>query len=138
MMVGCNFEQFGRVLQPMDFIQHDALADQTVEKALWIKHHAANPREFTVEIFNFGEILTKAGFSNPPHASEPNDGSLLPCAFEQFQPESPVYHTKLYLHIVAPNATAFSNRIPCNLYPPSGLRLLRQLRPPRTGGRRFL
>src|ERR1700719_3580034 len=107
MMVGCNFEQFGRVLQPMDFIQHDALATQTVEKALWIKHHAANPREFTVEIFNFGEILTKAGFSNPPHASEPDDGSLLPCAFEQFQPESPMYHTKLYLHIVALNANTF-------------------------------
>jgi hypothetical protein len=79
----------------VDFIQHDALADQTVEKALWIKHHAANPREFTVEIFNFGEILTKAGFSNPPHASEPDDRSLLPCTLEQFQPESPVYHTKL-------------------------------------------
>ena len=87
----------------MDFIEHDALADQTVEKALWIKHHAANPREFTVEIFNFGEIPTKAGFSDAPHASEPDDGSLLPRAFEQFQPESPVYHTKLYLHIVALN-----------------------------------
>ena len=94
----------------MDFIEDDALATQTVEKALWIKHHAANPREFTVEIFNFGEILTKASFPNPTHASEPDDGSLLPCAFEQFQPESPVYHTKLYLHIVAPNATAFAAR----------------------------
>jgi len=100
----------------MDFIQHDALADQTVEKALWIKHHAANPREFTVEIFNFGEILTKAGFSNAPHASEPDDRSLLPCAFEQFQPESPVYHTKLYLHMVAPNATAFCSASRERLY----------------------
>lgn len=90
----------------MDFIQYDALANQTVEKALWIKHHAANPREFTVEIFNFGEILTKAGFPNPPHASEPDDGSLLPRAFEQFQPESPVYHTKPYLHIVALHVNA--------------------------------
>src|SRR6266566_6259969 len=106
MMVGCNFEQFRRVLQPVDFIEHDALATQTVEKALRVKHHVANAREFTVEILNFGEILTKAGFSNPPHASEPDDGSLLPRAFEQFQPESPVYHTKLYLQIVAPNATA--------------------------------
>ena len=94
----------------MDFIQHDALADQTVEKALWIKHHAANPREFTVEIFNFGEILTKAGFPNPPHASEPDDGPLLPRAFEQFQPESPVYHMQLYFHIVALNATALAAR----------------------------
>src|SRR5580692_10065651 len=95
----------------MDFIEHDALADQTLEKALWIKHYPANPREFTVEIFNFGEILTKAGFSNPPHASEPDDRSLLPCEFEQFQPESPVYHTKLYLHIVALHAHAnTSNR----------------------------
>jgi hypothetical protein len=94
----------------VDFIQHDALASQTVEKALWIKHHAANPREFTVEILNFGEILTKAGFSNPPNAGEPDDGALLPRVFEQFQPESPVYHMKLYLHMVAPNATAFAAR----------------------------
>jgi hypothetical protein len=90
----------------VDFIQHDALTAQTVEKALWVKHHAANPREFTVEILNFGEILTKAGFSNPPHASKPDDRSLLPRSFEQFQPESSVYHTKLYLHIVALNANA--------------------------------
>jgi hypothetical protein len=48
-----------------------------------------------VEIFNFGEILTKAGFSNPPHAGEPDNRSPIPCAFEQFQPESPVYYTKL-------------------------------------------
>src|SRR5580704_4450413 len=108
MMVGCNFEQFGRVLQPMDFIQHDALADQTVEKALGIKHHAANPREFTVEIFNFGEILTKVGFPNSPHASEPDDGALLPRAFEQFKPELSVYHSKLYPHIVALNANALA------------------------------
>src|SRR3984893_15354914 len=111
MMVGCNSEQFGRVLQPVDFIEHDALAAQTVEKAFWIKHHAANPREFTVEIFNFGEILTKAGFPNPPHASEPDNGSLLPRAFEQFQPKSPVYHVKLYFHIVALNANAFSSAL---------------------------
>ena len=91
----------------MNFIEHDALTAQTVEKALWIRHHAANPGEFTVEVFNFGQILTKAGFSNPPNAGEPNDGSLLPRTFEQFQPESPVYHTKLYLHIVALNANAF-------------------------------
>jgi hypothetical protein len=55
----------------------------------------ANARKFTVEILNFGKILTKAGFSNPPNAGEPDDGALLPCAFEQFQPESPVYHTVL-------------------------------------------
>ena len=94
----------------MDFIEHDALATQTVEKALRVKHHAANAREFTVEILNFGEILTKVGFSNPPHASDPNNGSLLPCAFEQFQPESPVYHAKLCLHIVALNANTFAVR----------------------------
>ena len=90
----------------MDFIEHDALATQTVEKALRVEHHAANPGEFTVEIFNFGEILTKAGFSDPPNAGEPDDGPLLPRAFEQFQPESSVYHTKLYLHIVALHANA--------------------------------
>jgi hypothetical protein len=54
------------------------------------------------------EWLTKAGFPNPPHASEPDDGSLLPRAFEQFQPEFSVYYTKLYLHIVALNATALA------------------------------
>ena len=90
----------------MDFIEHDALATQTVEKALRVEHHAANPGEFTVEIFNFGEILTKAGFPNPPHASEPDYGSLLPRALEQFQPEFSVYHTKLSLHIVALHANA--------------------------------
>ena len=90
----------------MDFIQHDALATQTVEKAFGVKHHAANAGEFAVEIFHFGEILTKAGFSYPPHASEPDDGSLLPRAAEQFQPETPMYHMQPYLHIVAPNATA--------------------------------
>ena len=49
-----------------------------------------------VEIFNFGEILTKAGFSCPLHASEPDDGSLLPRVAEQVQPETPVYHMQLY------------------------------------------
>jgi len=91
----------------VDSIQHDALATQTVEKALGVKHHAANARQFAVEIFNFGEILTKAGFSYPPHASEPDDGSLLPRAAEQVQPEAPVYHMQLYFHIVALNANAF-------------------------------
>ena len=69
------------------------------------------PGEFTVEILNFWEIPTKVGFPNPPHASEPDDGSLLPRAFEQFQPESSVYHTKLYLHIVALNENAFSGAL---------------------------
>ena len=83
MMVGCNFEQFEGFCSLRDFIQHDALSDQTVEKALWIKHHAANPREFTGRnIQSFGEIPTKAGFPNPPHSSEPDDGSLLPRTFE--------------------------------------------------------
>ena len=91
----------------MDFIQHDTLATQTVEKTLGVKHHATNAREFAVEILNFREILTKAGFSYSPHASEPDDGSLLPRAAEQLQPETPVYHMQLYLHIVAPNVNAF-------------------------------
>jgi len=46
---------------------------ETVEKALGVKHHAANARELAVEILNFGEVLTKAGFSYPPHASEPDE-----------------------------------------------------------------
>jgi hypothetical protein len=35
----------------------------------------------------------------------------VPRAFEQFQPELSVYHTKLYLHIVSLNANAFSSAL---------------------------
>jgi len=54
LIVGGNLEQFCRVLQPVDFIQHHTLASQTVEKTPGVKHHAANAREFTVKIFNSG------------------------------------------------------------------------------------
>ena len=57
-------------------------------------------------LLNFEEILTEADFSYPPHATEPDDGALLPRAGEQFQSETPVYHMQLYLHIVVPNVNA--------------------------------
>jgi hypothetical protein len=70
------------------------------------------PAYFAGEIFNFGEILTEAGFSYPPHASEPDDGSLLSRSAEQVQPEATVYRMQLYLHIIALNVNTFLNR-PC-------------------------
>jgi hypothetical protein len=50
----CHFGAESRkFLQSTGIDQHNALATQTVEKALGVKHHAANTREFAVEILNF-------------------------------------------------------------------------------------
>jgi hypothetical protein len=53
----------------------------------------------------------KGSFSYPPPASEPDGRSLFPRAFEQFQPEMPVYHMQLDFHVVAPNANGVCPRL---------------------------
>jgi hypothetical protein len=103
-VIGCNLEQLSRVLETMDFIQHDPLGAKTFKKALRVEHHPADARQFAVKIFSVRKILTQASLSDAANTSEPDDGLVLPRPVEQFQPEMPVYHMKTYLQIVAPNA----------------------------------
>jgi hypothetical protein len=71
-------------LQPVDFIQYEPLATQTVEKALGFDHESTNARQFAVEVFDVGKALTKTGFADPPDTSQLDDGSGLPAFVEQF------------------------------------------------------
>ena len=45
---------------------------------------------------------------HPTHASRPDDGPIRSGPLKQFQPEKPVNHMQVYLHIVAPNANGFT------------------------------
>lgn len=107
-MVGCDLEQFRRVLQPMDFIQYDPLATEAFQEALRVEQHPADAGQFTVEILDARKVLTQAGFPYSTDPGQPNYGSLSPCSFQQFRPKMSMYHSKAYLHIVAPNASAFA------------------------------
>jgi hypothetical protein len=78
------------------------------EKALRIEHCSADPGQFAVEILNARNISAKIGLTHPTHASQPDDGPLRPGPLKQFQPEKPVNHMQVYLHIVSPNANGFT------------------------------
>lgn len=105
-VVGCDLKELRGILQTMDLIQHDALSGETFQKALRVEHRSTDAREFTVEIFNVRKVLTQARLSNAANARKPDHGSVLPRPLQQFQPEMPVYHMKVCLHIVALNANS--------------------------------
>src|SRR5215831_16512012 len=104
-VIGGNLRQFRRILQTMDFIEDDAFALHRVKEVFRFKHHSPNARQFAVEIFDVRKIPAQAGFSDSSDTCEPDDRSLLRRAVEQSEPVAPVYHTQLYLHMVAPDAT---------------------------------
>jgi hypothetical protein len=62
----------------MDFIQHNSLATETIEKALGVEHHTANAGELTVKVLDIRKALAQPGLSHPPNASEPEDRPASP------------------------------------------------------------
>ncbi|PYV89353.1 MAG: hypothetical protein DMG90_11310 [Acidobacteria bacterium] len=82
-MIGCNLEQFRWVLQPVDLIQNNPLARQTVEKALGVEHHLSDARQFAVEILDVREALAQARLSDSTNPSDPDYRAVLPRLFEQ-------------------------------------------------------
>src|SRR5271167_2965549 len=107
----CRYLQwFRRILEAMDFIQHDRSVPQAVKEALWLLDHAAHPRQLTVEVLCMGQALAEAGLTDAPHAGQPNHGALPPCALKEVLPESPLYHKQVWLHIVTLYATILAFR----------------------------
>ena len=82
-MIGCNLEQFRWVLQPVDLIQNNPLARQTVEKALGVEHHLSDARQFAVEILDVREALAQARLSDSTNPSDPDYRAVLPRLLEQ-------------------------------------------------------
>ena len=52
-----DLQELGRILQPVDFIQYDALALKTVKEGFDILHARACPGQFAVKIFGIGDAL---------------------------------------------------------------------------------
>lgn len=93
-MIGRDLEQFRGISQPVDFIQHDALAGHAFQKRLRVFHLAAHPGQFAVKVFHAIQRLAEAGLAHPTQPGQPDDGALRPGRLDQLNPLSAFYHAR--------------------------------------------
>ena len=80
-MIRRDLQKLRRIVQPMDFVQDNALSLQPVPKILRVFHRLADARQFTVEVFDVVQRFRKACLSDPSNTSQPDDRAKLPCLF---------------------------------------------------------
>lgn len=91
-MIRRDLEQLRRIPEAMDFIQHNPLPPQIVQKGLGILHHPSRARQFTIKIFDLGQAPAQGRLADPPHPGKPEHGASAPGLFDLFEPERSDLH----------------------------------------------
>jgi hypothetical protein len=97
-MVGGNFEQFGRVPDPVDFVQNEPSAGLLIEESFRILfHRPSDPWQFAIIVGHIPKRAGQGGFPDTSNPGKPYDGALLPSAFNRVVPKFPIYHMQMKL-----------------------------------------
>jgi len=66
-----DLEDLRRLIQAVDFIQHNPLALEIVEKSFRVIQQAPDPWELAVKILHVSKALAEAGLADPPNTGKP-------------------------------------------------------------------
>jgi hypothetical protein len=81
-----KLQELGRIRQPVDLVEHDALTAETPKERLGILHEPTLARKLAIEVLDVGQRLAEGGLTGAADARKPDDRARLPQSLEQVRP----------------------------------------------------